>query len=193
MALTGALVACTEPAPLGSTTRAEPLRAVTVDSVGIGARLSIRVAAPTMVRVRYAPRAEAAETLELTASLIAGGGPIILTRLAHGLAYDFSVQALDPAGVPGPATSGTFVTPPLPADLASLHVTVSGVASNALTMCSPRTDGGFNGVVAVDATGTIVWYYRTLGPAQGVLRRANGNFVVNDGGTVSARSPPTAT
>jgi hypothetical protein len=151
-----------------------------VDSVGIGARLSIQVATPTMVRVRYRARAAPADTLELVASLIAGGGPVVLTRLAHGVSYDFSVVPLDPAGLPGPATTGSFVTPPLPPDLATLQVAVTGAPTNDLTMLSPRTDGGFNGVVAVDATGAVVWYYRTVGPSQGVVRRANGDFVIND-------------
>jgi hypothetical protein len=159
------------------------LASVAVDSVGIGARLRIGVEAATLVRVRYAPVDGSADALEVTAELSPIDSTITLTRLAHGRTYQFSATAVNAGGTAGPASVGQFSTPSLPADLASLQFEATGQPTDDVFMVEVRGTSGFNGLVAVDEHGTVVWYYRTAGSPQGATKRANGNYVINDLGT----------
>lgn len=178
----GALAACSD----ASTTSPHPapaaLSSVTVDSVGIGARLRIGIAGtePTLVRVRYQPADGSDDPLAIVRMLSPADSTITLTRLSHGRAYTFSASAVSAAGDDGPATIGQFSTPALPPDVAALSFSESGRPTDDLLMLEVRAASGFTGFVAVDREGTVVWYYRTVGAPQGGAQRANGNFVIND-------------
>ncbi|MBI3567814.1 MAG: aryl-sulfate sulfotransferase [Gemmatimonadetes bacterium] len=152
---------------------------VVVDSVAIGARLDIGVSAATRVQVRYWTN-EGDAPLEVVASLSPSDSEVVLTRLAHGRTYQFAASALTADGRAGPATAGQFTTPALPADLANMRFDATGSATDPLLMLEVRGTDGFNGFVAIDTRGEVVWYYRTEGVPQGSTRRANGNFILND-------------
>lgn len=173
-----ALTACkgNEPTAL---VRPPALEYVLVDSVTVGARLRIRVHEPTTVQVRY-DAADAAPALAVTTTLSSSDSMVVLTRLVRGQTYQYSAAAVAADGSLGPATTGQFTTPSLPADLASLRFDALGDATEPLLLLEVRASSGFNGFVAVDERGEIVWYFRTVGAAQGSTRRANGNFVLND-------------
>lgn len=68
----------------------------------------------------------------------------------------------------------------LPADLEALAFSATGKTTYAYTMLEIFNDGGFNGLVAVDAAGRIVWFYRGGGPVFGAKVRHNGNLVMVD-------------
>jgi hypothetical protein len=155
------------------------LRSVEVDSVTIGARLRVSVAAAALVRVTYSAGPDE-PTLQMERALTSEDGAVVLERLLHGRTYGFSARAVSASGVEGPATAGSFTTPPLPDDLASEQFEATGSPSESLLMLDLIGKSGFTGFAAVDDRGQVVWYWRTVGPPQGWTRRANGNFVLND-------------
>ena len=154
---------------------------VEVQSVALSARLHIDVNSPTRVRVRYAP-AGGGDTLEVSSVLTPTDSVLTLTRLIQGRSYRYTAEPVSVTGTVGPEISGQFVTPPLPSDLADLDFGGSGSPSQELFVLEVRATSGFSGFVALDRQRNVVWYFRTVGGAQGAAIRANGNFVVNDGG-----------
>jgi len=94
-----------------------------------------------------------------------------LTRLLPNHRYQFAVN--------GNAITGTFTTDTLPTALAAVRFETTG-RTDAIVMLQLAGSAGFNGLVAVDGGGHIVWYWPTVGAPLGMTRRANGDFVVLD-------------
>jgi hypothetical protein len=155
------------------------LTSARVDTVSLGARLSIGVDATMAVRVRYWPDS-ASDTLMVQANVGPADDSVVLTRLRRGTTYRFSADAIAGDGADGRALSGSFSTPPPPPDLADLKFELTGAPTDSILMLSPHGTAGFTGFVAVDYTGAVVWYWRTTGAAGGWIRRANGDFVLID-------------
>jgi hypothetical protein len=170
---------CSEVSAPGKRVAPPALNSARVDTVSLGARLRVGVDQTTTVRVRYWPDS-ASDTLMVEASLSPTDGVVILTRLRRGTTYWYGADAITDGGAEGPRMSGSFSTPPLPPDLADLRFEPTGTPTDSILLLSPRGTAGFNGFVAVDYTGAVVWYWRTAGSAQGSARRANGDFVLND-------------
>lgn len=103
---------------------------------------------------------------------------VLMPRLLANTTYRFSVTT------PGflPAT-GTFTTDSLPTDLQEVSLVSTGQSTSPLIMLELRVPT-FQGFVAVDSKGRVVWYHRTAGASWGWTRRANGNFVFLDTGDV---------
>lgn len=100
---------------------------------------------------------------------------LVLARLRPATTYQYELSFAGD-GVQGAPIAGTFTTDPLPESLAVLDFIPEGRGSHPLTLFEiTRHQGGFAGVVIVDAEGEVVWYFE--GPTQGAARRSNGNFV----------------
>ncbi len=176
--LLAGLAACsdiTTPRPLSA-----PLltvNRVSVDTTQSGAIL-LDVSAPAFATIRVTYWCDDAAPLMVTAVEQQSVTRVSLPRLEAGERYRYSTVAVNVAGVPGPASEGEFATLPLPDDLAQVQFTASGAPTEPLAML--EVNGHFRGLVAVDGAGRPVWWFRTQGSPQGVARRANGNFVLDD-------------
>jgi hypothetical protein len=176
--LVTAAVGCSESTAPPAFPRAT-LLAVQVDSVSVDARLQVSVSAPSAVQVTYTSAPDL-PLLEVRSDVSPADGSLALTRLVAGRVYSFTARAMAADGSLGPAHAGAFTTPPLPDDLRQVELSASGTPSQPLMMLEVVGTAGFNGFVAVDARGDVVWRWRTQGAPQGWTRRANGNFVLND-------------
>ncbi len=178
--LLAALAGCAE-TPSAPGVPAAPLpivQAASVDTNDVGnIFLTVQVDRPAMVAVSY--WADGADTLVVSTRAPALDGRLQLPRLRPSTRYHFRVAALDDAGRPGMARAGMFVSSPMPAELTQVHFSVTGRATEPLTMV--QLDGEFRGVAIIDRLGTPVWWWSTQGAPQGCARRANANFVINDG------------
>jgi hypothetical protein len=99
---------------------------------------------------------------------------VSLVRLRSNRTYQFLIRST--------GTRGTFRTPPLPDDLASVRFAVSGTPSVPLVLVHLYREDGFKGYVIVDHDGEVVWFWRTQDFPFGMARRHNRNFVVMDKG-----------
>jgi hypothetical protein len=97
---------------------------------------------------------------------------VALTRLHADSHYQYQVAET--------TTTGDFSTDPLPADLAAAIGSATGRQSSPLVLLHLYEPTGFMGYAILDATGQVVWYWRTTDFPFGMTRRANGNFVVMD-------------
>jgi hypothetical protein len=106
---------------------------------------------------------------------------IALPRLRANSRYSYEVHTTSDGQRSASLSSGTFDTADLPADIKAMTFAARGAASEPLTFLSVRSD--FNGGVAIDDEGRVVWYGRTNTAPQGATRRGNGNWVlvVGDG------------
>lgn len=178
-----ASLGCSGVEPTRSASSSPRVQHVTVDSVGLAAYVDVTVPSAATVTVRYWPADAPGDTVSVRATIGAGTWPVTLTRVEAGETYRYSAFVADDAPAAGIAFEGTFTSPPLPSDLDALDVEPAGRPDDELMMMSPRTTSGFLGFVAVDARGKVVWYYRTNGVAQGIIRIANGDYVLNDQGS----------
>ena len=96
---------------------------------------------------------------------------VLFTRLRPGRTYQISIN--------GGAVTGSFDTDTLPSSLAAVRFQTTG-STDAVVMLQLSSPTGYNGLVAVDGGGNVVWYWPTVGAPLGMTRRANGNFVVLD-------------
>ena len=115
----------------------------------------------------------------------ADGVPRLRVRAAAATEHSLLLTQLRPARtyhyeVVGTTTGGTFVTSPLPDDLARITFEATGDLSVPLVMLHLHAPDGFKGYVAVDGRGEVVWYWSTADFPGGMTRRSNGNFVVLD-------------
>lgn len=69
----------------------------------------------------------------------------------------------------------------IPQDLAAIKFATEGKPTAPYMMLELRRPQGFNGFVAINGSGQVVWYFRTQGTSSSYSRRANGNFVFLDG------------
>jgi hypothetical protein len=140
-----------------------------LDSRGLARLLNVTLGQPAPLEVEYwthdAPRL-------VIASPAAIDHRISLVRLRPDRTYQYLIRQT--------ATHGTFRTPPLPADLASVQFDVSGEPSVPLMLVHLFHDNGFKGYAIVDVAGEVVWYWRTDDFPFGIARRQNGNFVLMD-------------
>ena len=171
-------VACTD-ATAPARLKGPTLLAVQVESVTVGAQLQMTVSAPSAVEVTYSSGGDE-PPLAIRGDLAAGAGTLDLTRLVSGRTYSFTARTVGADGTLGTPLGGTFITPPLPDDLGQVKFTASGAPTQPLIMLEVLGTAGFQGFVAVDTRGQVVWHWRTQGAPQGWTRRANGNFVLND-------------
>lgn len=130
---------------------------------------------PAPVTVRYA--ASATIELVVTSPDPATQHEVLLPRLIANSPYVFEIESGESV------VTGTFDTGGLPADLAEILFEAEGEPGHPLTLLEfARQDGAdaFKGAVIVDASGNVVWYFRTERGVTGATRRGNGNFVFLD-------------
>lgn len=152
---------------------------VQAGAIELTRRLDVRLDRPAAIEVDYwtadGPR------LRTVVDDVRARHDVVVARLRAGRVYEYEVRAMGPAG-PGAPAHGTFQTGALPPGFAVLEFVTSGEPTEALTLFELTAHGGGSrGVVVVDPDGEIVWYYEE-GPVGGTARRANGNFIINDGG-----------
>jgi hypothetical protein len=99
---------------------------------------------------------------------------LLLARLRPARTYQYAVN--------GTAELGTFTTDALPDDLRRVALTVGGQTTLPLVMLHLYEPTGFKGYAAVDGTGEIVWFWRTVDFPFGMTRRDGGTFVFMDKG-----------
>ncbi len=138
--------------------------------------LQVDVIPEAAIAVEYWTGTEPHLTVE---SPSATSHPLLLARLLSSTTYEYAVTLT--AGTRGSPTllTGTFTTDTLPDDLEAVRLTSTGASTAQLVMLELRIPT-FQGFVAVDAIGRVVWYHRTGGSSWGWTRRANGNFVFLD-------------
>ena len=115
------------------------------------------------------------------------------TRLRANSTYQYQVFGTDLADGITEGPTGSFTSGPLPDVLAAGRFTVlGGQPTRPLTFMDYR-QAGFFGLVAFDAEGQIVWYFKASeGDGQqpdGMVRKPNGNIVYvagYQGGTTSS-------
>ena len=112
----------------------------------------------------------------------AGAFEAYALRLRAATKYSYQVFATVPGGPGSAGPLGTFTTGPLPRILRRATFDVlEGQPTHDLTFMEFQ-QRGFYGLVAIDSTGAIVWYYRpddrTLRP-QAMAQKPNGNIVYN--------------
>jgi hypothetical protein len=143
----------------------EPILSISSDSMAGVPRLHLTVATPTL-------RVQDAVTTD--------DNVVALPRVRAGETYHYSARTVGADGAVGAPMNGVLTAPALPADLQQLGLAIVGTPTSALTML--EVNGAFKGYVAVDSSGAIVWYWRTMNAPQGFTRRPNGNLVLNDPG-----------
>ena len=110
-----------------------------------------------------------------------------LTGLRPGRTHAVTFTATDAAGNRAEAPPLTIETEPLPDDFPPLAVTVSrpermepgATLFNVYRWGEEGRDPGFGLLVAVDAAGEVIWYYRAGHPIGNVVPLANGNLLYN--------------
>ncbi len=160
------LSACTSVADV------EPAVVVLVERAESGSlthTLEITLERPAPLAVRYST--DGAPDLRVS-SAEAQIHVVPLTRLRPGRAYQYEIE--------GTAHRGTFQTEDLPADLAEIGFAAEGVPTVPLVFLHLFQLDGFQGYAIVDASGEVVWYWRTEDFPFGMTRRENGNFVFMD-------------
>lgn len=70
----------------------------------------------------------------------------------------------------------------LPADLADIKFTATGMLSSSFALVHLFAEKGFKGYALVDSSGAVRWHFRTRDYPFGADRRRNGNFVFMDKG-----------
>ncbi|HUE95473.1 MAG TPA: aryl-sulfate sulfotransferase [Longimicrobiaceae bacterium] len=146
--------------------------------------LHVRTDRETALEVEY--RAEGATPLRVRSDG-ATDHRIFLSRLRPRTTYDYRIS-LEGEGPRGELWTGRFTTGALPSALDGMAFTAAGTPTTPLVLLVISRAEGFNGYVAVDADGEVVWYREVVG-ASGITRRANGNFVhIQDRGLVEV--PP---
>jgi hypothetical protein len=170
------LLACDSPVDSGPP---PTVTSVMVDTAGpIFRYLDVALQRAAAVEVTY--WTEGAARLQITADSAAQRHRVFLPRLRAGRSYSFEVRSTNARGS-SDAHTGSLTTGALPSDLAGLKFTAQGTPTQPLTMVELMiSNTGFNGAFVADATGEIVWFWRTRGQINGVSRRANGNFVMLD-------------
>jgi hypothetical protein len=140
--------------------------------------LLVSLSSPAGVRVLYQATEPKPLIVELNDPRLFHSVP--LTRLRADATYQVEVLPLA-AGVRVEPQETSFTTDPLPDDLADLEFTTEGDLSAPLVLVEiNNNEGGFEGVIAVDDEGAIVWHYR-LDAVAGATRRQNGDFVISSG------------
>lgn len=145
-----------------------------------------------VINLGVAPTAPLVRTLHVSLGRIAPlsvdywttDGPRLRVRSDSAAIHDVAFTRLRPARqyqftVNGGAITGTFTTDTLPSSLAAVRFQTTG-STDAVVMLQLFSPTGYNGLVAVDGEGNVVWYWPTVGAPLGMTRRANGDFVVLD-------------
>lgn len=157
---------------------AEPILAITADSASNVPTLRLTIAAPTRVQVEY--WLDSSYVLRVQEEVTAQDNTVALPRLRAGATYHYTARTIGTDGSLGAPSSGSITAPSLPPELQQIAFATVGTPTSPLTML--EVSGAYKGFVAVDATGAIVWNFRTLNSPQGFTRRANGHLVLNDPG-----------
>lgn len=172
--------ACSDPS--GPTRPSVQSLAVDSGAGPIFRSLDLTLNQATAVEVDY--WAEGTPRLRVRADSAALAHRIFLPRLRALTAYDYEIRGA--AAATAPLASGTFTTGALPAELAAIRFEATGTPTHPITILSMVGTLGahhfFSGAVAVDASGSVVWY-RELAPPlapTGLLRRANGHYAMNE-------------
>jgi len=174
----GLTTACSD-----STGAGGPASRVTAVDVISGAGPTLRslivtLERPAAIQVDY--WTAASPRLRVERALASAADTVFLPRLRPGVVYDFEVRAISPGGRSGEVFPGTLVTDTLPSELTALRFIAHGTPTFPLVMLEVRSPNQptppFQGYVAVDADGAVVWYYPTI--PEGFTRRANGNLVI---------------
>lgn len=142
--------------------------------------LVLRLDAPAAVEVDY--WATDAARLRIRGNAAADSQAIPLARLHSSRTYEYEIRTVAPDGRRGAPYAGQFTTGALPEDLTTVTFDATGEPDVPLALVHLYTPDGFRGYAAIDATGSVVWYYRTQDFPFGITRRANGNFVAMDKG-----------
>ena len=145
-------------------------------------QLDVALERPAPLTVEY--WADEAQPLRVN-SPVAAAHTVTLTRLHAGRTYRYRIA--------GTAHTSTFDTEALPEDLARVQLDASGTLSVPLVLLHLYQPDGFSGYAVVDATGTVVWYWRTRDFPYGMTRRSNGHFVFMDSNRGLVEVTPTGT
>lgn len=133
--------------------------------------LNVQLDQPSELTVEYWTEGDAHLRVQVPASQ---SPSVALTRLRPSRSYQYRIV--------GTATSGTFATDPVPADIAATLVSVTGKRTSPLVMLHLHSPTAFKGYVILDEHDDVVWYWRTTDFTFGMTRRENGNFVLLDRG-----------
>lgn len=164
-----------------------PTITVEPDSSGIVPTLTVTTSAPATIVTDY--WADGGDRLrQTTADSAASTIPLLRTHAAT--TYHYEVHAVAEDGASSDVVTGQVGTLPLPVALAALQFDVTGTATQPLVML--EVSSPFKGFVVVDASGAVVWYWRTVGSAQGFTRLPSGDFLLNDTGTGLVEVTPAA-
>ncbi len=148
-----------------------------VDNIGpLLAALEVKLNVPASIDVDY--WTESIPRLRVT-SPQAQFHRVLLARLAPARVYQFEIRLTAPAELRGVTHRGEFATDTLPYRLARIVFDATGQTTLPLTMLEIiGGDDLFTGYAAINAQGTVMWYWPTDGLPHGWSRRTNGNFVL---------------
>lgn len=115
------------------------------------------------VEVFYEP-IDGGRTFRMRSDSAALTHDLLLPRLLADTTYRFAVRTRGETATSDSIVRGSFTTGPLPADLADLDYEVEGTGTFPLLMFG-QAAGGFDGEVAMEPDGRIVWYVPERGTA----------------------------
>ncbi len=114
-----------------------------------------------------------------------------ILRLRAETTYRYSLVAMDQEGHRSEKFTGKFTTGPLPPEIAdiSIKLTQGKRTTYPLTLFDQNTNF-FNGYIAVDSTGQIVWYYQNplVEQVGNIIKMPSGNYLYASGFFLSGSS-----
>lgn len=109
---------------------------------------------------------------------------VLLPRLLPDTTYRYAVRSGNATAAAATIVRGTLSTAPLPEDLSGIDYSVEGSATFPLLIFNHRVDGGFDGMIAMEASGAIVWYTPVAGAAATPIPGSHDMLFIS-GGTES--------
>jgi hypothetical protein len=106
-----------------------------------------------------------------------------IMRLRPSTVYNYTVYLVDSSNNSIPQSQGAFTTGPLPAGLqGAVFKVVQGTPTYDLTLLD-FNDTDFNGMVIIDGSAQVVWYYEHERQVFSIAQESNYNLVFNEIGT----------
>ena len=136
--------------------------------------LRVTLTEPAALEVRY--WADESRVLWVTTET-ATEHQVLLARLEADRSYAYTVTASTPDGRTNEVHDGSFVTGSLPGGLGGEVCVTSGQPTIELLLLTYRS-ASFEGVVACDAAGRVVWWWETEGRPGSIDVFPNGDFAV---------------
>lgn len=186
--------ACDEGTPTGPPVDGVPavISASVADAGGpIFRSLRLDLAAPAAAEVFYEP-VDGGDTFRMRADSVASAHDVLLPRLIADTTYRYVVRTTLDGVESDSLFRGTFTTEPLPADLADIDHTVEGEATFPLVLFNHTVAGGFDGLIAMQTDGRVVWYTSEFGSPTAAMRIPGSHdmvFIARDAGGIVRVSP----